>query len=264
MKLIIQILLVLMLPFAVYADPFEFVVRAAVGGPDDTLARKIIQQLEKDTNLKLVAMNKPGAAHVIAYNYFESKTTPAIIIGDKTMVAHTVINSSEKIFTIGEFTNILFVKNGSNIRSFDDLVKLSKEREILFGHGGVGTFSWTAADAVCQKIIRCLLVPYKSGASGMLDVLTGTIDAFAPASYGANTFLGNDQYRAILTYSTRKHPKLDLPVLPSKYQEIEMRNWIALYGRNLSTNEQIAIQNSLKNLDTAFFVDLGIYKFKDY
>jgi len=260
MKLIIQILLVLMLPFAAHADPVEFVVRAAAGGPDDTLVRKIIPQLEKDTNLKFIAINKPGASHIIAYNYFESKTTPMLIIGDKNMSKHLAVNSYQKLFTIGDLSNIMFVKNGSDIHSFDDLIKLSKEREIRFGHGGIGTLSWEAADVVCQKIIRCLLVPYRAGAPAMVDILTDTIDVVALASYGSNIFLANDRYQAIMTYSTQKHPSIDVPVLPKKYQDIEMRNWIAIYGRNLTVKDQNTIQRALNNIDPAFFIDLGLYR----
>jgi len=254
------VLLLLFVSVNLSAVPIEFVVRSAAGGADDTIIRKIIHQIEQDNNLKFVAVNKPGAAHVIAYNYFESKTSPMLIIADKNILNHPVATSSERIFTIGEFTNILFVKNGSNIRSFDDLIKLSKDREILFGHGGVGSFSWAAADAVCQKIIRCLLVPYKSGAPGMLDVLTGTIDAFALASFGAMPFLGNDQYRAIMTFSPRKHPSIDVPALPKKYQDVEMRDWIAVYGRNLTAKDQDSVQRALNNMGPSFFIEQGIFK----
>jgi tripartite-type tricarboxylate transporter receptor subunit TctC len=255
-----KFLLMLLMCVSAHAEPIEFVVRGAAGGPDDVLTRKIIQQIDKDTNLKFVAINKAGAAHVIAYNYVESKTAPMLVIADKNMLNHSVINSSERIFTIGEFTNVLFVKNGTNIRSFDDLVKLSKTREIRFGHGGVGTFSWAAADAVCQKTIRCLLVPYKSGAPGMFDLLTDTIDAFALASYGATTFLANNQYRAVMTFTARKHPVLNLPVLPAKYQDLEIQNWLAIYGRNLTDKDQTAIQRALDTIDPAFFTEQGFYK----
>jgi tripartite-type tricarboxylate transporter receptor subunit TctC len=154
----------------------------------------------------------------------------------------------------------MFVKNGSNIRSFDDLVKLSKEREIRFGHGGVGTFSWAAADLTCQKIMKCLLVPSPAGAPAMLDILTDTIDVYALASYGSNSFLGNDQYRAIMTYSTQKHPTLNLPPLPKQYKDLEIRNWVAIYGRNLSNEDQDTIQRALNNIDPQFFIENGFYK----
>lgn len=254
------LLLLLFLSFELNATPIEFVVKAAAGGPDDVITRKLVDHIEQDTNLKFIVVNKPGAAHVIGYNYFESKNTPALIIGDSNMINHPVINSSERLFLMGDFTNILFVKNKNGINTLDDLINLSKEREIKFGHGGVGTFSWIAADTMCQKILRCLLVPYRSGAPGMLDILNGTIDAYALISYGSNAFIDNDMYRTIVMYSTSKHPTLDIPTLPRKYKDLEIRNWIAIYSKNLSVDDKSRIQQSLNKINSTFFIENGLFK----
>lgn len=256
----VLVFLFLFLSFGLNASTIEFVVKAAPGGPDDAITRKIVEHLERDTNLKFAVVNKAGAAHLIGYNHFESKTTPALIIGDSNMANHPVINSSERIFTLGDFTNIIFVKNTNRINSLDDLINLSKEREIKFGHGGIGTYSWVAADTICQKILRCLLVPYKSGAPGMLDVLNGTIDAYALISYGSNSFVDNNMYRAVMMYSTTKHPTLDIPTLPRKYKDLEIRNWIAIYGRNLSADDKTNIQQSLNKINSTFFIENGLFK----
>jgi tripartite-type tricarboxylate transporter receptor subunit TctC len=187
MKFLISLLLVVSINS--FAAPIEFVVRNSPGGPDDFITRKLMEHLEKNTNLQFVATYKSGAAHAIAYRYFESNKKPMLIIADRNSLNYnqTVMLTSEKIFTMGNFTNILFVRNGSGIKSFDDLVKLSKEREIIFGLGGVGSGSYEAANSICQKVLRCLLVPYKSSGPGMIDVASGVIDAFAVASYGGTS-----------------------------------------------------------------------------
>lgn len=258
----INLLALVLLFFSICASatPIEFVVKAAPGGPDDVITRKIVEHIERDTNIKFAVVNKAGAAHIIGYNYFESKSTPSLIIGDSNMSIHPVINSSERIFIVGTFTNILFVKNGSGITSLEDLINLSKSREIRFGHGGVGTYSWIAAETMCQKIIRCLLVPYRSGAPGMIDVLNGTIDAYALISYGSNAFIENKMYRAIVMYSTQRHPILDIPILPKKYKDLEIRNWIAIYGRNLSDDDKLLIKQELNKIDSTFFIENGLFK----
>ena len=258
MRILIWMALLVMSSVAL-ATPIEFIVAAAPGGPADSITRKMVERIEKDTNLKFVVINKSGAGRLIGYNYFESKTTPALIIGDNNILNHSVINSSDRIFKVGEFTNILFVKNGTSIKSLDDLIALSKEREILFGHGGVDTYSWVAADSICQQIIRCLLVPYKAGTPGMLGLLTGTIDAYSLPTYG-NSFVSNDTYRPILMYSTSKHPAFNIPLLPKKYKELEMRGWIAIYGRNISTENKETIQKSLNNISPSFFIENGLYR----
>jgi tripartite-type tricarboxylate transporter receptor subunit TctC len=259
MKFIVYLILLFSTVLA-HSTTIEFVVKAAPGGPDDVITRKIVEHIERDTDLKFAVINKAGAAHVIGYNYFESKTTPALILADSNMRNHPVIHLSERLFVAGDFTNILFVKNGVGINSLNDLIMLSKEREIRFGHGGIGTYSWLASDAICQKVLRCLLVPYRSGAPGMLDVLTGSIDAFALISYGSSSFVSNDMYRAIVMFSTQKHPSLNISLLPKQYRELEIRNWVAIYGRNLSSETRRTIQQSINKIPNEFFIENGLYK----
>ena len=52
---IASLLVGLMLVFNVGAQPaIEFVVSAAPGGPNDTVTRKLVEKLEKDTFLKFI------------------------------------------------------------------------------------------------------------------------------------------------------------------------------------------------------------------
>lgn len=239
-------------------QPIEFIVKASAGGPDDILTRKIVDHLERTTKMRFVVINKPGAAHMIGYSYFENTQNPSIIIGDVNMQTHPVYSISERIYTIGEFTNILFTRRNSGIQSINDLIELSKIREIKFGHGGVGTFSHTAASLICEKI-KCLLVPYKSGAPGMVDLMTGQIDAFALISYGSSVYMENDHYIPIVMYSTIKHPKYSAPLLPSSMKSMEIKNWIAIFSRNLSAEQSKEIVKALSSIDKNFFIDNGLW-----
>jgi tripartite-type tricarboxylate transporter receptor subunit TctC len=103
-------------------------------------------------------------------------------------------------------------------------------------------------------------VPYKSGAQAMIGLAEGTIDAFTISTYGSNMFLGNDQYRAIMTYSPYKHAIINVPALPKKYQNLEFRKGVAIYGRNLSNEDRVSIQSALNKIDPQFFIENGFYK----
>ena len=241
-----------------YAQPIEFIVKAAVGGPDDILSRRIADHLERTTDMKFVIVNKPGAAHAIGYSYFENTSHPALLLGDVNIQSHPVYSIAERIFTIGEFTNILFVRKNSSIESLNDLIELSKTREIKFGHGGIGTFSHTAATSMCEKI-KCLLVPYKSGAPGMIDLMTGQIDAFALISYGSSVYMNNDNYIPIVMYSNTKHPKYNVALLPSSMKSMEIKNWIALFSRNLSVKQNKDITKAMSMIDKSFLIDNGLW-----
>lgn len=243
-------------------QPIEFVVKASPGGPDDIVTRKLVEELEKRSTLKFVVINKPGAAHQIGYNYFESRTTPSLIIADNNFTLHPAYQASREIFRLGEFTNIIYVKSKSDINTLEDLISLSKKREINFGHGGIGTYSHAAAEKICEKVLRCLLVPYKSGAPAMLDMLSGSIDAYSLISYGADVYMNNDSYRALMMFSNTKHPIYNVRILPQYMKNLEIKNWIAIYARNLSENDVTAIQKVLTQFDDKFFIEFGLWKTK--
>ena len=237
----------------------EFIVKSSVGGPDDIITRKLADEIEKRSTLKIIVINKPGASHIIGYNYFESKTSPSLIIADNSIQKHPVYEQSEQIFNLGNFTNILYVKRGSGINNLNDLISLSKKRDINFGHGGEGTYSHIAANKICAKTIKCLLVPYKSGAPGMLDLLVGTIDAFSLISYGADVYMNNNNYTPIMMYSNTKHPKYNVPMLPYSMRNLEIKNEVSLYSRNMSEKTKDAIQGILTQQDSSFYTNSGLW-----
>lgn len=247
---------------AIASQPIEFVVKASPGGPDDIVTRKLVEEIEKRSTLKFVVINKPGAAHQIGYNYFESRATPALIVADNNISSHSVYQSSKEVFRLGEFTNIIYTKNGSGINTLEDLIELSKKREINFGHGGIGTYSHAAAERICDKVIRCLLVPYKSGAPAMLDMLSGSIDAYSLISYGADVYMNNNSYVPIMMFSNIRHPIYNVRLLPKTMKKLEIKNWIAIFGKNMSDSDIITIQKVMNELDDKFFIEFGLWKNK--
>jgi len=221
----------------------EFVVTAAVGGPTDVVTRKLVEKLEKDTSLKFVVFNKPGAAHIIGYNYVISSDKPMLIISTPEITSQEGYSKLDEVFHLGYFTNILFVSKKSNIQNFKQLTDLSKTREIIFGHGGVGTYSYRAMQMMCEKTLRCLDVAYKGGSPGILAVMSGEIDVYALNSYGIKQFLENDKLIPIhATVNTKD------------------KIWVKLFAKNISKTDQEIISNALKSQDFKFYTDMGFEK----
>lgn len=240
-------------------SPIEFIVKSAPGGPEDILARRLVDHLQYSTDMKIVIFYKPGAGHTIGYSHFANTQNPSLIIGDVLFEKHPeAFSIAEHLYTLGEFSNILFVRKKSEIKSLNDLIKLSKTREIKFGHGGIGSFSHIAASLMCEKI-NCLMVPYKSGASGMVDLLTGQIDAFSLVTYGSSVYMENDSYTPIVMYSTVKHPKYNAPLLPTTMKNIEIKNWVSLFSKNLSPKQNKEIIKAMSTIDKSFFIDSGLW-----
>jgi tripartite-type tricarboxylate transporter receptor subunit TctC len=240
MKLKFLFLILLLLCFGVQANTIEAVVSTSIGGPNDMVTRKIIDRIEKQTNLKFVVLNKPGAAKVIAYNYVNNTHKPTLMLETNEIEKHEVFKHLTQIYNLGYFYNILVVSEKSGIRNLNQLLDLSKQREINFGHGGVGSYSHWSSLYMCEKILRCLDVPYKSSADGMLGLLSGTIDAYAIVSYGSKQFLENNKFIAIHNIRFDKE-----------------KSWYKLFGKNLSEKDMQVIASVLSSIDDKFFIDMG-------
>jgi len=241
---IITLLVGAVLSFNISAQPIiEFVVSAAAGGPNDTVTRKLVEKLEKDTSLKFVVFNKPGAAHAIGYNYVFNSDNPTLILSTPEITTHEVYSKLDEVHNLGYFTNTLFVSKKSNIQTFKQLVDLSKTREIVFGHGGVGTYSHRAMQTVCEKTLKCLDLAYKGGSQGMMALMSGEIDAYSITTYGTKQFFENDRLVPIHNIGTTKD-----------------KNWFKLFAKNISKEDQEIISNVLKSLNFKFYKDLGFEK----
>jgi tripartite-type tricarboxylate transporter receptor subunit TctC len=225
------------------AQPIEFIVSASPGGPNDTVTRKIAEKIEKSTNLQIIVMNKPGAAQTIGYTHVLNSNKPTLIMSTPEIVNHEVYSHIDELYNAGYFSNIVFVSEKSEIRNLKQLVELSKTREINFGHGGVGTYSHMSMELICKTTLKCLGVPYKSGAEGMLGVMTGQIDAYALASYGSYQFLDNNRVTAIHSIKASKD-----------------KSWFKLFAKNISAKDKETIVNVLKSQDAKFYSDMGFEK----
>lgn len=243
MKKLLLIAISALLALSINAEPIEFVVSASPGGPNDTVTRKLVEKLERSTGKQFVVTNRPGAAHTIGYSYVQNTTKPVLILSTPEVISHEVYPQLDEVYNLGYFYNNLFVSERSGIKSFKHLTDISKTRDINFGHGGVGTYSYLALEQVCSGALKCLAVPYKSGANGMLALLSGEIDAYALASYGSQQFLENPKVVAIYKIKTTKD-----------------KSWFKLFAKNLSIKDQESVASALKAQDTKFYIDLGFEK----
>ena len=71
-----------------FASPIEFVVTTAPGGPLDTTTRMLVAELEKNTNLNFVVINKPGAGHNVGYKYIDETDKPMIFVSSNTIITN--------------------------------------------------------------------------------------------------------------------------------------------------------------------------------
>lgn len=235
-------MLLLAFSTTVYAQQIDFIVSASVGGPNDTITRKIAEKLEKHSSIQTVVINKPGGAHTIAYSFIQNTNKPTLLVSTSEVTHHDVFSQLDEVYNMGNFSNILFVSEKSKIKTFKELIELSKTRDINFGHSGQGTFSNAAMEQLCTTVLKCLPVPYKSGADGMLAIMSGQIDTYALTSYGSQQFLENSRLVAVHTFKPKKE-----------------NSWVKLFSKNVSKKDRETIINILKQ-DSTFSTGLGFEK----
>jgi tripartite-type tricarboxylate transporter receptor subunit TctC len=243
MKFIVYFLISIISVFA-HANTIEFIVSASAGGPNDSVSRAISAELEK-SNLRIVVLNKPGAAHTIAYQYAYDSDKPLLIMSTSEITHHKVYQQLDEMFNAGYFRNVLYVSSKSNINHINDLISISKNRQIKFGYGGVGSYSHMAMKTICEQKLNsnCLEVAYKGGSVGMLDVMRGEIDAYALVSYGSSQFSNNDKLKAIYDIDIGKE-----------------KSWFKLFSKNISPRDRQLILSILNSLENKFFEDMGFKK----
>jgi tripartite-type tricarboxylate transporter receptor subunit TctC len=223
--------------------PIEFVVTAAAGGSNDTVTRGLIEKLENNSSLKFVALNKPGAAHVIGYNYTFNNNRPMLIISTPEITKHEVYSTLDDVYTLGHFSNTLFVSEKSGIRNFKQLIDLSRTREINFGHGGANSYGYQAMQIVCEKTLRCLGVGYKGNSQGLLGIMSGEIDTYAIVTYGSKHVFENNKV---------------LPIYNVEFSKD--KSWVKLFAKNISQKNKEIILNVLQSQNPKFYTDMGFEK----
>ena len=227
--------------FNVEAAPIEFVVTSAVGGSDDFVTRKVATLIESKSDLRFLVVNKPGAGKIIGFNYVMLQNQPVVTISNSVITEHEVYKTVQTIYTLGTFNNMLVVSSRSNIKNLNDLIKTSVEREIIFGHGGEGSFSHRVQMLLCNNKMRCLPVPYKSGAPALIALLRQEIDVYASVSYGSAYILQNNNYRII---GNIKMPDA----------------WVKIFAKNINEKNTHTIQKIMTEASNDFYDNIGLTK----
>lgn len=240
-----KLILLTLLFFSILAygqQRIEFVASASAGGPTDTITRRVAQIIHDETDIKLLVLNKPGAAHTIAYRYIADSDKPTLIISTPEVLKHEVIEQLSAIHTIGRFSIHIMVNKNSPINTFEDIIRLSKSRDIVFGNSGINTYSHIGMSKVCKDDIKCLAVQFKSASEGITSLMGNHIDAYALVSFGATAYLQHEKLKSIHVIKDKTYT-------------------ITMYSKNVSKEVSDRIKQILiKELDSEFYKSMEIEK----
>lgn len=228
------------------AKPITLVVPFAAGGPTDTLARNLGQNLTKTLKQQILVDNRAGAGGTIGAGIV-AKAKPD---GYTILLAHIGMSTAPALYRklsfnpltdyeyIGQVADVpmtLIARKTlapNNFREFLDYVRANKDK-MTYGNAGLG-----AASHLCGLLLMSTIeanvqtIPYKGTAPAMTDLLGGQIDFMCDQT--TNT-TGHIQAKSVKVYgvtSRARVPSLsDVPTLQEQgLKGFEVVVWHGLYA----------------------------------
>lgn len=206
--------------------PVRLLVPIAAGGPTDTVARIVAEQLSKIWNQQVVVENRGGAGtnlgtEVVAradpdgYTVLYGTSSLAVNRSLYRSLGYDPIADFAPVTHISTFPLFMFVPNSSPAKSVREFIAYAKANrgKLALGSPGTGSMPHLAGELFARMAgIEMTHVPYRGAAPALIDLIPGRIDAY----FGSGTLLENmrgGQIRGL--GATSLHRDAAAPELPS-------------------------------------------------
>ena len=206
--------------------PIKLIVPQAAGGPTNSLARLIAQQLSAALDEPVVVDNRPGGGLMIGtraaaaadpdgYTLLFAPPGPLTVSPAISRdLGYDPLKSFVPVALLARSPQILVVTPSLPAKSVHELVAYAKENsgKLNLGIPGFGTQPHLIGEQFKQRTgADIVIVPYKGGL--ILDLLAGRVQMyFGPASE-VLSLVRAGKLRALATLNESRHP--DLPDVPT-------------------------------------------------
>jgi len=203
------------------------VVPIAAGGPTDTNARLLADQLSKIWGQQVVIDNKGGAGTNIG-NEFVAHSDPdgyTILYGTSSLAANAALYRSldynpltdlAPVSLVAKFPFFVFVPNSSPAKTIAEFIALAKAHpeKLIIGSPGTGSGPHLAEEYFLQMAkIQMTHAPYRGAAPAFIDLIPGRIDCY----FGSGellTYSRSGQVRVIGSTGAKRSPAApDVPTV---------------------------------------------------
>ena len=235
MKQLQRILAAALIGLATFAQaafpdkPIKIIVGFPPGGPLDTHARLLVDQLQKHLGQPVIIDYKPGAGGSIGAN--EVIKSPAdgytlLMANTGTMVINPFVYTKNIYQTLRDFTPIartaqqplaLVVNNEVPAKTFTEFVAYAKKNpgKVNYGSAGNGGISHLVPEMLQDAVgIQMVHVPYKGTAPAFTDLLGGQVQFMAESIPQVGQYLKAGKVRALaMTGKERNNAIPDVPTM---------------------------------------------------
>ena len=209
--------------------PIKIIVGFPPGGPLDTHARLLLDQLQKHLGQPVIIDYKPGAGGSIGANEV-IKSPPdgytLLMANTGTMVINPFVYTKNIYQTLRDFTPIartaqqplaLVVNNDVPVKSFAEFVAYAKKNpgKVNYGSAGNGGISHLVPEMLQDATgIQMVHVPYKGTAPAFTDLLGGQVQFMAESIPQVSQYLKAGKVRALaMTGKERNSAIPDVPTM---------------------------------------------------
>jgi tripartite-type tricarboxylate transporter receptor subunit TctC len=223
----------------------HLVVPIAAGGPTDTNARLVADQLSKIWGQQVVVDNKGGAGTNIG-NEFVARSEPdgyTLLFGTSSLSANAALYRSldynpqtdfAPVSMVAQFPFFMFVPNSSPAKTVKDFIADATARpgKLIMGSPGTGSGPHLAEALFMQMAkIQMTHAPYRGAAPAFIDLIPGRIDCY----FGSGellTYSRAGQVRVLAGTGTKR--SLAAPEVPTITESgvpgYEVESWQAVFA----------------------------------
>jgi tripartite-type tricarboxylate transporter receptor subunit TctC len=239
--------------------PIHLVVPIAAGGPTDTNARIVADQMSKVLGQQVVVDNKGGAGTNIG-NAFVAHSEPdgyTILYGTSSLSANAALYRAldynpftdlAPVSLVAKFPFFMFVPNSSPAKTVAEFIALAKQKpgKLIMGSPGTGSGPHLSELLFMQMAkIQMTHAPYRGAAPAFIDLIPGRIDCY----FGSGellTYSRSGQVRVLGSSGAKRSPAApDVPTIAEAgVPGYEVESWQGVFAPAKTPTEIVQKMNA--------------------
>jgi len=210
-----------------YPDkPVRLIVAVAAGGPMDTMARAVAQQMQTRLGQPVVVENRPGAGTTIGAKAVVNAEPDGLTLlwGTLSMVAIAPVLYKDLDFDpkalvpvalVAEFPSVMVSPPSLPASTMAEFIAYAKANRGKLNYGGSLGTPPQLMGAMFNKVadLGMTYVPYKGGAPSLADLMTGRLHMQFDALTLLQPLVKDGKLRALAVTTPTRWP--DLPDVPT-------------------------------------------------
>ena len=225
----------------------DFIVPMAPGGTTATLTAIFADEMGKELKVPIAVINKPGASGTVGASFvLQAKNDGYTLLTGSGSgltlapqmlpdVPFQTLRDFSPICIIGTSPNIIYVKNDSPYKSFEDLMEGAKKNPMKLSYGTAGTGSDCHFFMEQMQIygnIKVSHIPYKGGGEVLPAVLGGHVDFGVSLMATVASQIKGGAARGLIISDEKRNPIFkDIPTTFEKgYRQQFINHWTAFFA----------------------------------